>query len=123
MTKKNLPAWAMKSNGHIEMGRFIKVWATSSNLVEVRAKFHWKTEANLKSQRSTVNRWLKKNANHIKPLKVLKGEADWRKQKAKDIAELLDAGLLERRAVKEAEPENVGASTIDRTGLGAVSGE
>mgnify|MGYP003628087565 CR=1 FL=1 len=120
MTKKNLPAWAMKSNGHIEMGRFIKVWATSSNLVEVRAKFHWKTEAGLKSQRSTINRWLKKNANHIKPLKVLKGEADWRKQKAKDIAELLDAGLLERRPEKK---PDVGSSTIDRTGLGDISGK
>jgi hypothetical protein len=116
---KEQPKWAQKSGGLIPDYRFIKQWQTSSNLTEVQKKFWWKTEKELKAQRGKINRWMKTEMPHVKPLKPLQGKADWGKQKQKAIAALLDAGILEKKAPKIVAGGT--ESTIDRTGLGAVT--
>jgi len=116
---KAKPKWAQKSGGLIPDGRFIKKWQTSSNLTEVQSSFWWKSEKELKAQRGKINRWMKKEMPHVKPLKPLQGKADWGKKKYEAIKALLDEGILEKKTPKIVAGGT--ESTIDRTGLGAVT--
>jgi len=106
------PVWAVKSGGTIPFGKFIREWEDADELEDVHKRFFWKTSAQLKSQRKTISDWL--DDQKISGLKNLPSGASRRKKWNRDLAKLIDDGILTRG---DGADEEVGSSTIERTGL------
>jgi len=85
-----LPAWSI--DGNVPAARFVRIWANSETLNEVKKQIFWLSLEQLEEKRQLISNWLEENGyQHLKELGTKEALLFTRGQ----LQELLDEGLIQ----------------------------